>query len=193
MSRAGATAKSAKTLRRQLADVQAFALALRRLLSVMKQTEGSYIFGDPGRWVPTPGRETEYAKLRNEVDLAAGRATPAFASTGQVILWKPRGRPDGYWQPVNPAAGWTTILSDDPMFDADTILANCDQAVGMLDAKAADAEEHEQSFEGRIAHVTEFWSRVKPTGRTQSAGFVQGVAVTVVGGALLALLLHFFG
>lgn len=183
---------NAKTLRRQQADVQAFSLALRQLLSVMTQTEGSYIFGDPGGWVPTAGREVECAKLRNEVNIAAGRATSALASTGQVILWKPRGRPDGYWQPVNPAGGWTTILSDDPMFDADAIFATCDQAVGMLDAKASEAEERDQSFEGRVAHVTGFWSRVKPTGRSQSAGFSQGVAVTVVGGALLALVLHLF-
>jgi hypothetical protein len=192
VSHAGATATNAKTLRRQQADVEAFSLALRQLISVLTPRPGSIIFDDPGGYAPTPGREEEAQRFTDEVNRAAGRAAQVFGEHGAVIQWKERG-PGTPWRNVNPAAGWTTILSDDPMFDLAAILSMCEQAVGALDAKATVAEEREQSFEGRVAHVTGFWGRVKPTGRSQSAGFLQGVAVTVVGGVLLALVLHLFG
>lgn len=181
-----------KALRRQQADVQAFSLALRQLLSVLTPRPGSIIFDDPGGFEPTPGREEEAAILTDEVNRAAGRAVQAFSDHGAVIQWKQRG-PGTPWLNVNPASGWTTILSDDPMFDVAAILSMCEQAIGKLDVKATEAEERERSLAGRIAKVTGFWGRVRPAGRSHGAGVVQGfllaVASTVAGGFLL----HAFG
>ena len=56
-------------------------------------------------------------------------------------------------QRVNPAAGWRTILDSDPSFPVDAIFAVCNQAVGVLDLLATEAEEHEKSLAGKIERV----------------------------------------
>jgi hypothetical protein len=185
--------KSSQSLRRQRDDVQAFADALRQLFEFLTPRPGSHIFDDPAGFAVTTGHEAEAQALIQEVNRLAGRAAPALQASGGFINWKPRGRPDGYWQRVNPATGWTTILSEDPMFDAATILAVCDQVVGMLDAAAEGAEDQEQTLEGRLAHAAGFWQRIRPTRRTHGAGVAQGVLGTLGVGVALAGIVHFLG
>jgi hypothetical protein len=55
---------------------------------------------------------------------------------------------------VNPAVQWRTILDFDPRFPPTAILAVCNQAIGVLEAQAEDAEEHEQSLAAKVEGIT---------------------------------------
>lgn len=168
--------KNSKTLRRQHADVEAFASTLRRFIKSVES-----------------GREPEASALYDEVNHKAGSAAYALQSVGMCVAWKPPGQPPGYSQNVNPAQSWTTILEPFPMFGPDVILAVCDQTMGALSSQAMEAEEHEQSFEGKVAHAAGFLDRVRPHRRSHRAGVVQGVAGTVVGGLIVGYVLHVLG
>jgi hypothetical protein len=133
---------SSETLHRHARDVDAFATALHRFLSVMEAQHNGFLYDSGATWVPRPGQEGEAARLKAEVDRLSGRAAYAFAAAGSHGEWKPRGTMQ--WQPVNPAAGWLTILEGDPRFDAETIFSCCSQALGILEMKAEAAVEYER-------------------------------------------------
>jgi hypothetical protein len=141
---------NAKRYRRRHDDVQAFALALTRLLDVCQSGGGDPLGVFYPSWTPKPGREADAARLAAEVDRVAGRAAVALGHEF-FIDWKPRGTMQT--QRVNPAAGWRTILDSDPSFPVDAIFAVCNQAVGVLDLLATEAEEHEKSLAGKIERV----------------------------------------
>jgi hypothetical protein len=130
------------TLRKRRADLEAFAEALHRFLGVMEPQRNGLLYDSGTTWVPQAGREAEAARLKMEVDRLAGPAAYAFAAAGSYVDWKPRGTMQ--WQPVNPATAWATILERDPRFDAETIISCCSQALGLLEMKAEEAEEHER-------------------------------------------------
>jgi hypothetical protein len=137
-----------KTYRRRQHDVAAFTEALSRLLNVCDAQEA--LAANP-RWAARPGQEAEAGRLAAQVDLLAGRAALALG-TDFYVNWKPRGT----WQtqPVSPATAWRTLFDSDPMFTADVIFAVCHEAIGVLDARATEAEEHEGSFKGKLERVT---------------------------------------
>lgn len=141
---------NSKTYRRRHDDVQAFAAALSRFLDVCQPSESNAFLTIYPTWTPKPGRETEAVRLAAEVDHASGRA--AVALGGEFFIdWKPRGT--FQTQRVSPAAMWRTILDSDPAFPADAIFAVCNQALGVLDMRATEAEAHERSFAGRVARA----------------------------------------
>jgi hypothetical protein len=183
--------KRSVTLRRQQRDIEEFAQAFSGLLEVT-QPEERYFAGN-SRWFARPEDEAEAQRRYATVSAVAGKAAVALQATGMNIGWKPRGQPPGYSQPVNPALAWTTVFSDDPMFGADLILTVCDQAIGVLDSQGSEAEEHEQSFEGKVAHAAGFLERVRPPGRSHRAGVVQGSAATIVCGVIVGYILHALG
>ena len=133
-----------------MADVQAFAIALRRFLDACEASEGDAFLTVYPTWTPKHGREAEAAQLASEVDRASGRAAVALGHEF-FIDWKPRGTMQT--QRVSPAAMWRTILDYDPAFPVDAIFAVCNQALGVLDMRATEAEEHERSFSGWIGRV----------------------------------------
>ena len=141
----------AKTYRRRLDDVQAFAAAFSSLLDVCEASvsDGWGMFYPS--WTPRPGREQDAARLAAEVDRASGRAAIGLGHEF-FIDWKPRGT--FQTQRLNPAAGWRVILDHDPPFPADAIFAVCNQAIGVLEARTTEAEEHEHSLVGRLERIT---------------------------------------
>jgi hypothetical protein len=142
-----------KRYRKRRDDIAAFMNALTRFLSVCQGGEETYVAYETV--TPLPGKESEATRLAAEVDRLSGRA--AFALGSQFFIeWKPRGT----FQTVrvNPAAQWRTILEYDPRFPPEAIFAVCNQAVGLLEAWASDAEKHEQTFTGKVERVTR-WMR----------------------------------
>jgi hypothetical protein len=79
---------------------------------------------------------------------------------------------------VNPAVQWRTILDFDPRFPPSAILAVCNQAVGVLEAQAEDAEEREQSLAGKI----ERGARIAPRLPRDRTGHLRTAFVTSVVG-----------
>jgi hypothetical protein len=133
------------------------------------------------------------------VDRLSGRAALALEPVGIGIDYKPPGAMPGQTQRVNPAAAWRTIIDGYPIFPPQMILACCDQAIGLLDACAFEAEAHERTFEGRLSHALGFWHRVRAENGNADArgiGFVASVlgipsALTVA--LITAYLTHWFG
>lgn len=167
------------TLRRRQQHIADFAESLARLLDVLEPGEGS--FGGYPSWTPKRGYEQEAARRAAEVDRLSGSAALALTSIGVVIDWKPRGTMQT--RPVNPAGAWRTILDQDPMFPPDMILGVCNQAIGALDAVAADAHE-----EGSLRGVSR--RRQNDGG---GHGLVLALIVAVAAGLLVAYLTYFFG
>jgi hypothetical protein len=179
----GMARTQSKTYRRRQQDIAAFAEALSRFLDVCEAHES--FAGNP-TWAPRPGQEAEAGRRAAELDVIAGRAASAFGSE-YVINWSPRGTFQEY--PVNPATGWATILDRDPNFTVDVIFSVCRQAVGSLDARAIEAEEHEQSLAGKVERIT--GSNRRSLSRNASGGirgafvaFIVGVPATLVGAYL---------
>jgi hypothetical protein len=139
----------AKRYRKRRHDVMSFASALQRFLAVCEGGEETLVGYMPVR--PRPGQEAEAERLAAEVDRLSGRAALAFAGQ-HFIEWKPRGTMQTVR--VDPAVQWRTILDFDPRFPPSAILAVCNQAIGVLESQAEDAEEHEQSLAGRMERVT---------------------------------------
>ena len=174
---------SSETYRRYARDVNAFADALHRFLSAMEQQHNGFLYDSPATWTPRAGQEEEAARLRAEVDRLTGRAAYGFAAAGSVIHWSPRGVPAWQTMPVNPAAGWPTILDPDPNFDVDAILTCARQALGILEMKAEEAEEYERHKARRalrsVGRVT--GSGLRPLARWAVRGI--GAVILVVLGA----------
>ncbi len=112
--------------------------ALNKLLGSLQAVQS----WDGTRYAPRRGMEAEATRLRFDVDRIAGRAAYAFSEAGSFVSWKPRGTMQT--QPVNPATAWATVVSDDPMFGLDVLMACCSQALGILEMKAEAAEEEER-------------------------------------------------
>jgi hypothetical protein len=104
---------------------------------------------------------------------------------------------------MNPIPTWPTLLTDNPMIDANLIVHSCNVALGNLATAAARAYEVEHSLAGVVSRFLSFPSRVReaaglPRGSARgrlafSAGIVAQLFVAVVGGLLLALLLKWLG
>ena len=139
----------AKRYRKRCDDVIAFGRAFQGLLDVCEGGEETFVGVMPVR--PRPGQDTEAARLAAQVDQLSGRAALAFGGQ-HFIDWSPRGTMQTVR--VNPAVQWRTILDFDPRFPPSAILAVCNQAVGVLEAQAEDAEEHEQSLAGKMERAT---------------------------------------
>jgi hypothetical protein len=167
---------SSKTLRRRSRDIAEFSEALVRVLEL---TEPRYTASTFPTWRPRAGQEAELASRTAVADRLAGRAAFALASTGAVVDYKP----PGTWQttPVNPIGAWRTIFDAYAMFSPEMIFACCNQAIGLLDAHADDAEEHEHSLEGKLGHAFGFWHRIR--GGSDLRGGRRGIRfpATVVG------------
>jgi hypothetical protein len=118
--------------RRHIEAVEKFVRALGDLLALSTLENRSYSGG--GTVVPRPGHESVWRQRRAAVDRSAPAAARAFMEAGVWIDWKP----PGTWstQPVNPAAGWGTILEDFPRFGVDVLEAVCNQALGSLESEA---------------------------------------------------------
>jgi hypothetical protein len=174
---------NSKVLRRRQQDIAAFAAALTRLLQVCESHES--LGGFPS-WTAQQGQEQEASRRAAELDRVAGRAAQAFGPDF-FIQWKPRGT----WQtqPVNPAMGWRTIFDHDPNFGVDVIFAVCNQAIGALDARATEAEEHERSLAGKIERVV----GREPTGSGRVRGLVVGFIVALVAGLVAVYMAFRFG
>jgi len=158
---------NAKRYRRRHDDVQAFALALARFLDVCQSSGGDPLGVFYPSWTPKPGREAEATRLASEVDRVAGRAAVALGYEF-FIDWKPRGTMKT--QRVNPAAGWRTILDTDPFFPVDAIFAVCNQALGVLDMRATEAEEDEKSLAGKVGRVAGVRRKRQPARKGESGG-----------------------
>jgi hypothetical protein len=177
--------KKSERFRQRQHDVAAFAAALQRLLEVC-DAEPS-LAGYP-TWHAKEGYENAAAQRAAEVDRLAGRAAIGLGHEF-FIEWKPRGT----WQtqPVNPASGWRTIFDWDPNFDAGTIFAVCNQAIGALDAWASEAEEDEQSVGGKIRALRGD-RPARPRRDHHVVGWVLGVTGAVIAGLVVAYLAHHF-
>jgi hypothetical protein len=173
---------SSATLRKRQHDIEAFVDALNRFLAVMEPEQAS-LTGAP-RWIPRAGEEAEAARLRFEVDHAAGRAAYALAEAGVFVDWKPRGT--FQTQPVSPAQAWATILDWDPMFGVEVILACCSQALGILSMQAEAAEEDESH---PVRQVAARAPRITGRHLVPVAKWVGGVA----GALVIAFLTYWLG
>jgi hypothetical protein len=156
----------AKRYRKRRDDVIAFASALRRFLDVCEGGEETFVGVMPVS--PRAGQEAEAARLADEVDRLSGRAALAFAGQ-HFIAWQPRGTMQTVR--VNPAVQWRTILDFDPRFPPSAILAVCNQAIGVLEAQAEDAEEHKQSRVEQVERGTRIavGRPFGPTGQLRTA------------------------
>ena len=181
---------SSKMYHRRHDDVQTFVAALSRFLDVCEQSDGYEFLTIYPSWTPKPGRQAEATRLAAEVDRASGRA--AVGLGGEFFIdWKPRGTTQT--KRVNPAATWRTILSDDPAFPADAIFAVCNQALGVLDMRATEAEEREASLAGKIERLTGTPRRHprESNGQLRTAFLVSLVGVPAA--LLVAYLVYLFG
>jgi hypothetical protein len=174
---------NSKTLRRRQQEIAAFGEALTRLLDVCEPHERLAAFPT---WAARPGQEPEASRRTAELDRVAGRAAQAFG-TDFFIEWKPRGT----WQtqPVSPAMGWRTIFDYDPNFGVDVIFAVCHQAIGAIDARATEAEEHEQSLAGKVERVI----GREPSGSGHVRGIAVGFVVALIAALVAAYLAFRFG
>lgn len=175
--------KSSAVLHRHARDIDAFATALHRFLSVMEAQHNGFLYDSGATWVLRPGHEGEAARLKAELDRLSGRAAYAFAAAGSHVEWKPRGTMQ--WQPLNPAAGWSTILDRDPRFEAETIFSCCSQALGILEMKAEEAEEYERH---RVRRALRWTARLtggglRPFARWAARG-VGALIIVVLGAGL---------
>jgi hypothetical protein len=174
--------KSPETYRRYARDINAFATALNRFLEVMEPHRDALLPNEPRFWTPRAGQESDAARLKANVDLLTGRAAHAFAAAGSQIDWKPRAAYEWQTIPVNPAAGWQTILDSDPRFDVSVIFTCGLQAIGILDMRAEEAEEWQrQRFRraiGRAARLT--GSGLRPLARwtLRTAGTLAAAGLT---------------
>jgi hypothetical protein len=175
-----------KTYRRRHDDIQAFAAALNRFLDVCEPSESNEFLTIYPSWTPKPGRTADAAQLAAEVDRASGRA--AVALGGEFFIdWKPRGT--FQTQRVNPAAMWRTILDSDPAFPVDAIFAVCNQALGVLDMRATEAEEHARSLAGKVERIT---GSTRRSGEHVS-GLVIAFVIALVAALVAAYLAFRFG
>lgn len=149
---------NAKQLKQHITDIQLFGGALTSLLDLLEQEPS---FNGDGRWWPKGGNAALAASRAQDVDRLAGRAAYAFAEAGSIIEWKPRGVPPGITRPVNPAIAWRTIIDVDPMFPPSVILACCDQALGILEMKAEQAEAREGTLGAKVDSALNAWERVR--------------------------------
>jgi hypothetical protein len=136
---------SSATLRKKQADIEAFVDALNTFFGTLQAV---HHWDSSTSYAPRPGMEVEGARLSFDVDRAAGRAAYAFDAAGSFVSWKPRGTMQT--QPINPATAWATVVSDDPMFGLDVLMACCSQAIGILEMKVEAAEEEERNLPPRM-------------------------------------------
>jgi len=145
-------------------------------------------FGAGPSWSPCQGREVEASRLRFEVDRAAGPAAYGFAEARSFVEWKPRGTMQT--RPVSPAGSWATILSDDPMFDVETILACCSQAMGILEMQARNAEEREHQY---VRRVLAWMAALTGSGLPPLAKWTARAAGTIVVGVAVVGVTYWLG
>jgi hypothetical protein len=167
------------TLRKKQADIEAFINALNALLQSLEPVQD--MWGGPPRYLPRQGMESEAGRMRFEVDRVAGRAAYAFAEAGVFVDFKPRGT--FQTQHVSPAQTWATILSEDPMFGLDVILACCSQALGTLDMRAEAAEEEERNPTPRAEPPKV--RRVRASHLTPVVKWAASIAAAVIGAGIV--------
>jgi len=181
---------TSKTYRRRYDDVQAFVTALSRFLEVCESTGPDYFGVSNPVWTPKAGQEAEASRRAAQVDRVAGRAAQALGHEF-FIEWKPRGT--FQTQPVSPATAWRTIIDHDPAFTVDVIFAVCNQALGVLEARATDAEERERSLAGKVERVTGRTEQTTVRGEGHLRPAITSALLGIPAALVVAFLAHHFG
>jgi hypothetical protein len=181
----------------------AFGEHFQELLDNMEPVEAPSFLTRVPRWIPKPGREARVYEVHGKLSSLTGSAAAAVEAAGVFIDYKHPGRHPWQTEPMNPIPTWPTLLTDNPMIDANLIIHCYNVALGNLATAAARAYEVEHSLAGVVGRFLLFPSRVReaaglPRGSVRGrlafgAGIVAQIFVAVVGGLLLALLLKWLG
>ena len=182
--RANAYARAAKNLNDYLR-------AFDRLMLELEPTSG---YGSFPRWQPKPGRQSHADKLASEVASLAGPAAEAFQASGMCIDYKP----PGTWQtqPINPALAWSTIFDQTPMLDPHLMAVVGRQTLGWLEHRRDEQAARQRGLVGAVAWFFTLAPRVREAAGMPARSapgqvivwvtvIVQGLIITVVGGALV--------
>jgi hypothetical protein len=182
-----------------------FGGTFKELLENMKPVQADSFLTSFPKWIPLPGCEARVAELNGKLSGLTGPAAEAMSIAGVFVDYKP----SGTWQtvPINPVTAWPTILTDDPMIDANLIVHSCNVALGNLATSATRARSAERSLAGFVGRFVSFPRRVReaaglpPNSVGGQLAFGAGVLVqifvavvgTVVGGILLAWVIKSLG
>lgn len=179
-------------------NLRDFLLAFDQLMQDLEPVSNG-IMGT--RWRPKPDRESHANRLAGELTRLTGPAAEAFDACGVYMDYKP----SGTWQtrPINPALVWSTIL-DDPMLEPYQIATVGREALGLLEHRRAEQAARQRGLIGALAWFFTLAPRVREaaglpgrSARGQAVTWiiviVQGLIVTVVGGALIYPLARLLG
>lgn len=184
-------------LRRRQSAVAEFLMKFHELLRLCER-EPSW-GGSMPRWVlASTSNEARVSSLVSDLNLLTGAAAKAVAGVGIEARYKPRGTHPANTVPVNPVLVWTTLFAD-PMTTAEIVIQSCQQAIGILESDAVDAEEREASFEGKVERIAakprNLWRAVIGAPREARAhksaawgGAFVALLIAVVAGAILHVL-----
>jgi hypothetical protein len=183
--------------------LMAFGEHFQELLNNMEPVEAPSFLTRVPRWVPKPGREARVYEVHGKLGSLTGPAAAAVEAAGVLIDYKHSGRHPWQTEPMNPIPTWPTLLTDNPMIDANLIIHCYNVALGNLATAAGRAYEVEHSLARVVGRFLSFPSRVReaaglPRGSVRGrlafgAGIIAQIFVAVVGGLLLALLLKWLG
>lgn len=144
---------------------------------------------------PKPDREAVVRRQAGELQLKTAVAARIVQELGIEFRYKPRGTMGTV--PVNPVYAWQSIFQGDPMVDAQFVYDACNQAIGLLNHQAREALEHEQTVAGRVERIVAtphgIWRALRGVpnaARHQKTGFISGIAVAAIGGALTVLIVY---
>lgn len=128
--------------------------------------------------------QDEWNRLRTELSLAAGRAEAAYQRHGGVFAL----RNAAYTMSgVSPVANWEMSLRDPDQLPPQTVISSVESAIGLAEARAADAEEREKGIVGLVAAFLRWPSTLREAVgpghavQRRAAGVLGVVAQLVVG------------
>jgi hypothetical protein len=189
--------KPSQRLLRDLEELIGFRDAFVALLNESERSPESYS-GRIFRWVPRPGRETEWARLRGDVAIAAGSAAGAVDRLGLSLIVKPAPMTGQAAYSLNPIAAWSSALEPPNDFTVENVLDTVTQVIGRVERLRREAEITERSFAGKLTRFFglpgEVREAMSPQGRRgvpAAVGFwgtiVAEIIATLSATALLAL------
>jgi hypothetical protein len=180
-------------------NLRDFLLAFDQLRLDLEPTFG---LGRFPRWEPKPDSRSQAERHAGEVARLAGPAAEAFEVSGHGIEYKPSGTMQT--RLVNPALAWPTIFGEMPMFDPSLLATVGRQALSLLEHRRDEQAARQRGLIGALAWFFTLAPRVREAAglpaRSASGQavawitvIVQGLIVTVVGGALIYPLARVLG
>lgn len=155
---------------KRIKELHEFHAALSELVNFSDSENRRY--SSPPTIVPKPAFQSEWGAARAKVDRLSARAAHTLESVGVGVTFKPAGTMQTV--PVNPAASWSTMLSERPMFSPADLESCIIKAIGALEADLGSSTEPRKEPIPGARHVP-----------TIVAGIIIGVVSTVAGGLIL--------